>query len=279
MKFIIHPLLIVFFVVLSLLGYLNLLIVYLITIVLHELAHSFVASKLGYKLNQIKLMPYGASLSGQSGFFSAKDEILVALAGPVFNLVLVVFVCALWWIEPVSYVYTLDFVRANLAIALINFLPIFPLDGGRILLSVLSERKSRAVAHQKVRWLGVVFSVIILTGFVITTFYIPNYTFLVFGSFLFIISIMEDNASVYTMVDFLSMKKQGLERGIVVRELAISNDSPLYKLFSKLKKDRLTNFFVVDKNYQIVGKIMETELESLIKIYPAKTLLSQILFK
>ncbi len=279
MKFVIHPLMIVFFVILSLLGYFNLFLVYLLTVVLHEFAHAFVASRLGYKLNNIKLMPYGASLSGQNSFFSSKDEISIAIAGPAFNLILATLICAVWWLEPITYVYTKDFMMSNLTIAFINFLPVFPLDGGRILLSVLAMKESRLSAFKKVRCLGIFCSSIILIGFVITSFFIPNYTFLVFGSFIFISSILEDNATSYAMVDFLSFKQKELERGLVIRNIAVFVDCPLYRLITKVKKDRLTIFSVVDSNYNVVGKIFENQLESLIKIYPAKTTLSQIIYK
>ena len=105
-KFSIHPLFIVFVAALIYLGYFYVLLAYLITIILHELAHAFVANKLGYRLNHITMMPHGAALSGQNNFYSAKDEILVAVAGPALNLVLAILGCALWWIWPDTYFYT-----------------------------------------------------------------------------------------------------------------------------------------------------------------------------
>ena len=83
-KFMIHPLFIVLSALLVYFGYFFLLLSYIITVILHEFAHSFVASKLGYKLNQINLMPHGASLSGDNRFFSVRDEVLVAIAGGYF---------------------------------------------------------------------------------------------------------------------------------------------------------------------------------------------------
>ena len=86
-KISIHPLFLIFAAVLIYLGYFYILLAYLITIILHEFAHSFVANRLGYRLNIINIMPHGASLSGQSHFFSVRDEILdfIPLAEKLIN--------------------------------------------------------------------------------------------------------------------------------------------------------------------------------------------------
>ena len=253
-KFMIHPLFIVLSALLVYFGYFFLLLSYIITVILHEFAHSFVASKLGYKLNQINLMPHGASLSGDNRFFSARDEVLVAIAGPALNIILAILGCAVWWIFPSTYFYTQQFVYANVVTAVINFLPIFPLDGGRVLLAVMSRNGQRTKAIKKVRLIGIILSSVILVGFVMTVFFTPNYTMLIFGSFLFITSILEDKQEYY--------RPQNI---------------PLYKLISAVTPDSITEFNVIDENYKVIGKISELQLEKLIQIYPASTTLKLIL--
>lgn len=46
----------------------------------HECAHSFAAARLGFRLNRVVLMPYGAVISGNLDGISFKDEIRVAAA-------------------------------------------------------------------------------------------------------------------------------------------------------------------------------------------------------
>lgn len=276
-KFMIHPLFIVLSALLVYFGYFFLLLSYIITVILHEFAHSFVASKLGYKLNQINLMPHGASLSGDNRFFSARDEVLVAIAGPALNIILAILGCAVWWIFPSTYFYTQQFVYANVVTAAINFLPIFPLDGGRVLLAVMSRNGQRTKAIKKVRLIGIILSSVILVGFVMTVFFTPNYTMLIFGSFLFITSILEDKQAYYSHIGLFESKSSHLNRGLKLRALAVSQNIPLYKLISAVTPDSITEFNVIDENYKVIGKISELQLEKLIQIYPASTTLKLIL--
>ena len=276
-KFMIHPLFIVLSALLVYFGYFFLLLSYIITVILHEFAHSFVASKLGYKLNHINLMPHGASLSGDNRFFSARDEVLVAIAGPALNIILAILGCAVWWMFPSTYFYTQQFVYANVVTAVINFLPIFPLDGGRVLLAVMSRNGQRTKAIKKVRLIGIILSSVILVGFVMTVFFTPNYTMLIFGSFLFITSILEDKQAYYSHIGLFESKSGHLNRGLKLRALAVSQNIPLYKLISAVTPDSITEFNVIDENYKVIGKISELQLEKLIQIYPASTTLKLIL--
>ena len=276
MNFIIHPLFIVFAGLLVYLNYFVLLISYLITIILHEFAHAIVAAKLGYKLNRITLMPHGASLSGESRFFCSRDEILVAIAGPACNLVLAVLGCAVWWIFPMTYAYTQVFVYANLCTAVINCLPVFPLDGGRVLYALLCRKKDKKSAIKKVRILGIAVSCCIIIAFFVTMFFVPNFTLLVFGAFLLLTSIMEDKHAYYSQIGILESKSSHLARGLKMRSLAVPSDMPLFRLISTITPDSLTEFTVIDNEYKVLWKINERDLQKLLQIYPANTALKLI---
>lgn len=103
------------------------LCIYVFTITAHELAHAFTAQKLGYVLDTVKFMPYGAALSGKFETMSAKDEIIVAAAGPIANVAIAVLTTALWWMFPSVYVVTGDLATANIFTACFNALPVFQL--------------------------------------------------------------------------------------------------------------------------------------------------------
>ena len=277
LKFTIHPLFILLMFVFIYQGLFELLLAYLITIILHEFAHYLVANRLGYHLNRFTLMPHGISLSGKNVLFSYKDEILIALAGPLCNFILAILCVALWWIFPVTYVYTEVFVIANVITGAINLLPIFPMDGGRIALAFLGQKITRKRAYGILKIVGLVVSFLLLVSFVITTFFVVKFNLLVMSIFCFLTVIWEDKTNIYQKISFLDSKISGLKNGLVVREVAVHEDTTLYKLVSQVRADSITNFRVLKSDLTVSGYISENQLEKLVQIYPASATLKTIL--
>lgn len=258
-------------------GFFGLLASYIICLMFHEFAHFLMANRLGYCLNKLKLMPHGVGISGNNVYFSYKDEIKIAIVGPLSNFVFVLLLLALWWLVPQSYTYTYDLYVANLVIGVVNLLPIYPLDGGRVLLAILSQKLSRVRALNTIRIIGVVLSSILITLFVVTTFFVPNFTLLFFGTFLFVTSLSETKNIEYSRINNLEYKIARINKGISLRNIAVNKDITLYKLFSQLTPFSITNFTVLDSNLKVVGQISEKQLNKLVAIYPSDVKLEVIL--
>jgi len=107
---------------------------------LHELAHIGMARICGISFRELSVTPLGASLTPTSNMGSYREEILVAAAGPCFNLL-----CAGLVFPLTEIAFFFYFVLSSLFFALLNLLPISGLDGGRILLCLLSQRLSPAI--------------------------------------------------------------------------------------------------------------------------------------
>ena len=113
---------------------------YAFAVILHELAHYFVANRLFYRCTQIQISIFGAVLYGDFQDVTPSHRIKIALAGPAANVILAVICLALWWIVPDSYYYSENFFTANVSMACVNMLPCYPLDGGRALTGILERR-------------------------------------------------------------------------------------------------------------------------------------------
>ena len=138
LKIKVHPLFIIFGIYFAFTGKVFSFLIFTFSALIHELGHSLKAQKVGYRLINVTLMPFGAVIKGDISGMNYKDEIAVSLAGPLVNLVVGVVLVALWWVFPESYPYTELAVVASFAICFINLIPAFPLDGGRVLLCTLS---------------------------------------------------------------------------------------------------------------------------------------------
>ncbi|TFG89566.1 MAG: hypothetical protein E4H17_00410 [Gemmatimonadales bacterium] len=142
------------------------LIVLFALVLLHELGHSLVAQRLGVRIRSITLMPLGGLALMDTLPRRPRDEILIALAGPAVNLVLAAPVLLAFALAagPLDAAVLLGdslparFLHANLALALFNLVPAFPLDGGRVLRAGLALRLSYLRATERAVLLGRVFA-------------------------------------------------------------------------------------------------------------------------
>ena len=132
MKITVHPLFLSAGVLSALFGGLPVFIICVLTALLHECGHIFCAARLGYECAKISLMPYGAAAVCDIEGISPADEIKLAVAGPAVNAFVCVAVAGMWWFAPVTYAYTDSVFYASAAMLIINLLPAYPLDGGRI---------------------------------------------------------------------------------------------------------------------------------------------------
>ncbi|MFZ7111009.1 MAG: site-2 protease family protein [Desulfatiglandales bacterium] len=118
-----------------------------LSIILHEFAHSLVARKQGIPMRGITLFIFGGAAEMDEEPPSAKAEFLMAVVGPVSSLVLAFMfyvlqraTASIGLSQAVSGV--LGYLAIiNVILAVFNMVPAFPLDGGRILRSLLWKIK------------------------------------------------------------------------------------------------------------------------------------------
>jgi Zn-dependent protease/CBS domain-containing protein len=111
------------------------------SILLHELGHSLVAMARGIPVRSITLFIFGGVAELEKDSESARDEFWIAIAGPLVSLglaaaffVLGGLLTDLW--EPLAV--TLGWLAViNLALAVFNMVPGFPLDGGRVFRAIV----------------------------------------------------------------------------------------------------------------------------------------------
>ena len=112
-----------------------------VSILIHELAHSWVSIKRGIKITTIRLFIFGGMAETASEPKDGRDEFLIAIAGPAASILTgVLFVFA--YISTMAYINPIPTIIqwvavVNLALAFFNLAPGFPLDGGRILRAFL----------------------------------------------------------------------------------------------------------------------------------------------
>lgn len=155
MKIEINLKIILMFVLCVLFYSMNTYIIFLIFIIIHEVAHLISGLIIGGKPKKFSLNPFGVSLDfyyyGKNSFLC---ETLFCMSGPFINF-LIYIILENWNIE---FVYKEEIMYTNLAVCLFNLIPILPLDGGKILKIILKK----CVGFEKSNLYTIVFSKIFL---------------------------------------------------------------------------------------------------------------------
>jgi stage IV sporulation protein FB len=129
----------------------------------HEMGHAVAASFFSWRVKQISLLPFGGVAEmDEHGNRPLLEEAVVILAGPLQHAWLIFVAFGLYelsWISPEHYATFLSF---NLMVLLFNLLPIWPLDGGKLVFLLFSYLKSFPDAHRSTLIISM-FSVVIFS--------------------------------------------------------------------------------------------------------------------
>ncbi len=161
-----------------------------LSVLAHELAHSLVAKSQGLEVNNITLYLFGGAANIREEPKSPGNEFLMAIIGPVTSIVLgslLLLVSGVGLgvqdiqnIEPMAFLSSLSAFRTlsiwlgsvNLALGIFNLIPGFPLDGGRVLRSIIwaitdNLRKATRWASyvgQAIAWLMIIVGMSMIFG-------------------------------------------------------------------------------------------------------------------
>lgn len=263
-----HPLFFIVGLLYALQGDLFLFLLNCLVALQHELAHAFASAQLGYTMRKIVLMPFGALLEGDLSNISLKDEITVALYGPLCNLFTALFFGAVWWFYPPMYAFTDTVYYVSLSVALVNLLPAYPLDGGRILRAFLTakfakqspdvfraERKAYAVCRVISLVLGLSLCTI---GGVFAFIYHGNISMLIFGIFIAVSAPKNTTASSYEKICFSN--QDALKKGVEVRRVAVSESRTLKDVFRFLQTGTFLVLDVYTDKEELAFSISQNQL-------------------
>ena len=152
--------------------------------IIHEFGHLFAGILLGMKPSKIEIKPFGVSMDfditrkdyhikiGKGNLLEIK-KIFVALAGPITN----VFIMIILMLYPIFNFKESDkmiMIFSNITLIIFNILPMYPLDGGRILKSMIYIVKGKHIAEKYIYIISYTTLIIITIISSIAILYLKN---------------------------------------------------------------------------------------------------------
>lgn len=221
-----------------------------ICVILHEFGHALTAQRYGIQTKDIILLPIGGLARLEKLPEDPKQELKVALAGPLVNIALFLLLSIVVSLTGFDLSLLeeakldgnsiwLFLASANLFLALFNLLPAFPMDGGRVLRALLSTGMSRIRATEIAGRIGQLMAI----AFVFFGLFNSPVLVLI-GIFIFLGAQAEVNQT--KQASFL----EGYQVGdVLMRKFPIlAFDAPLQKAVDKLLEGQAVHFVVVKED-------------------------------
>ena len=211
-------------------------------LLIHELGHYTVAKLLKFKVLKIVIYPFGG-ITKINDLINKdiNEEILVATSGVIFQFIFYLIIVYLNHINIIRD-YTLNiYTLYNNQIIFFNLMPIYPLDGAKIINLLLSKFFNYNLSNK----LTIIISLMGMSLFILTSSYNHNYSYIMVLSVLIIYN-----------YKFIKQLKYIYNRFLLERYLynisypkikIISNGNKMYKNNSHIIK--VNNNYITEKKY------------------------------
>lgn len=236
----------------------------------HELGHVAAARMFGVPVISVQMLPFGGvAVIEDSGQLTPGREIVIALAGPLQNLLLIacswVIHTAGWWDGPFLYY----FIECNILIALFNLLPVLPLDGGKVWMALCSIVFPY---HLTLIWtyrISILFSVLIV-GYGLIPFLIGqgelNANLLMIGSFLLYSNYVDFRNIPFRFIRFLMNRDRSFSRhlikGTLAQPIVAEQAQPLDYILRLFKREKYHFIYIMNRQGNIVAVLPEQRIIS-----------------
>lgn len=250
-------------------GYKGQLICTFIVVFFHEVVHYLVARHYKFSGFDIEFIAVGATIRLKDiDEAFPKEDLVISVSGPAANLILSIFFYYIYRNFSSNLWYMLFSV--NLVIGLFNLIPAFPLDGGRILRSILNLKITYKKAN-RIMMIVSIFIGIILMFFYMFLFLNGNSSFNIgIIGILIVMSSLKENerASYIIMGDIIKKKGKFIKRGYIEnRNLSIYYRQDLLTAMGLFDKSKYNIFTVLDEEMKVMDIIYEEEVIDALKLY------------
>ncbi|OCT14938.1 Zn-dependent protease [Paenibacillus pectinilyticus] len=265
-KYRFHPLFTLIMIGCALTGYFLEAITLFGIVLIHELGHLTAAKGFGWRVQEVQLLPFGGVLIvDEMGTTSTKEELVVALAGPLQHVWMILLAVVIKSFDMGSSSWWDYFIQANLMIGLFNLIPVMPLDGGKVMQGLLSYIMSYHNAIVYSTWISMILSVSIIVMAITQLLHgqLPI-NILVVGIFLLISNWYAYRQIPYHFLRFLMGRGfrvgQLLSRGTRAQPIVITKQLTMAETLKLFMREKYHLIYVVNEVGRIQAVLPEQQI-------------------
>ncbi|HHT73479.1 MAG TPA: peptidase M50 [Firmicutes bacterium] len=231
----------------------------------HETAHILVARLYHLDVTEVELLPFGGVARFEALLQTNPAlEWKTAVIGPLSNVVLIGLLYAVqqyYALPPEHYEFA---VLASGGLCLFNLLPALPLDGGRVLRSILVRRRGFREATDLAARIGQVIGVLMCCWGAYTLYlgYMGGGAFIVLGVFVFTAAASERKNAAYILMRYLTQKKTAirLQRVLPVHQLLATVETSVGEVVQKFRPPAYHIVWIMNLEGELLGMVGELDI-------------------
>jgi Zn-dependent protease/CBS domain-containing protein len=236
-------------------------------VLLHEFGHVLAARRFGISTPDITLLPIGGVARLQRMPDQPWQELIVAVAGPMVNVIIAG--ALLLYLGPIDklalierihdprFAFLAKLASVNIWMILFNLIPAFPMDGGRILRSLLAMALPYGRATQIAAWIGQALAFVF--GFIGLFFHHPLLLFIA----LFVFLGAQQEAAMAQIKDV--MHNLPVSAAMVTHFVTLPAQATLDDAIEALLRTSQHEFPVIDHSGHVLGMLTRDDMIAALK--------------
>jgi len=234
-----------------------LLIPLFVLVVLHEYGHCAAARYFNVQVDSVTLYPIGGVAQIEFNPTHSTQEIIIALAGPAVNIVIGILAVIGAYVayllqEPNAFIVSVILLYMNLALLVFNMLPIFPMDGGRVLRGVLVK----IIGFERATWWAVRSGQVMCMIGIVVMACLGN----LLGVLIFFIMVGASQQELLYAQQYACLQriKDKLAEGLDRPELRTASLSEVLEILEDVRDDELRQRFYYDELVPLLKEMDDT---------------------
>lgn len=269
------------FILFFMLGYIIEILIITLTILVHESSHSIVAKKYGFEVDEIEIFPFGGiARFEQIKTIYPKEEIFICIIGPLSNLITAIIFIGLK--SNYFHSHLIDYIiKINMMMFIINILPIFPLDGGKIVRAILSLFIGYKSSTIKLSYITYILCTIVILYDILNGLIVNGTYFSIIAVFTILAAKKEREMAAFVFIKSITRKTSELNRKkkMKVHILVCMKTINIKEALDFFLPNKYHLFIIIESNGETIGTITESQLIEGIYNYGFDTTLEELLIE